>query len=95
MEEFEFFRGSAIADKTLAAPNIATPVTSATQRNLSPPNRQQRAPIADAAHEMLEHKIGCLPVISKEKNQEMIGLITETDILQAFLDQLGYSSNSR
>ena len=53
------------------------------------------APIADAAHEMLEHKIGCLPVISKEKNQEMIGLITETDILQAFLDQLGYSSNSR
>jgi CBS domain-containing protein len=53
------------------------------------------APLADAAHEMLEHKIGCLPVVSKEKKQEIIGLITEADILQAFLDQLGTPSNSR
>lgn len=52
------------------------------------------APLVDAAQEMLEHKIGCLPVVSKGKKQEIVGLITEADILQAFLDQLNSPSDS-
>ncbi|MBI2880886.1 MAG: CBS domain-containing protein [Candidatus Tectomicrobia bacterium] len=44
------------------------------------------APISEAARMMLAHKIGCLPVLSN--GDEIIGLITETDILRAFLDYL-------
>ena len=46
------------------------------------------APISEAARMMLKHKISCLPVVSEDRDREMIGLITETDLLQAFLDQL-------
>ena len=46
------------------------------------------APISDAARLMLEHKIGCLPVVSEERDREIVGLITETDILRAFLDKV-------
>ena len=46
------------------------------------------APISEAARIMLKHKISCLPVVSEDRDREMIGLITETDLLQAFLDQL-------
>lgn len=35
--------------------------------------------IKDAVQLMLKHKIGCLPVVAGE---ELIGLVTETDILQ-------------
>lgn len=45
-------------------------------------------PIADAARLMLEHKIGCLPVVSEERDREIVGLITATDLLKAFLDSL-------
>lgn len=44
------------------------------------------APISEAARMMLAHKIGCLPVLSN--GDEIVGLITETDILRAFLDYL-------
>lgn len=46
------------------------------------------APISDAARLMLEHKIGCLPVVSEERDREIVGLITEADILRAFLDKV-------
>ena len=46
------------------------------------------APISDAARLMLEHKIGCLPVVSEERDREIVGLITETDVLRAFLDKV-------
>ena len=46
------------------------------------------SPISEAARIMLKHKISCLPVVSENRDREMIGLITETDLLQAFLDQL-------
>lgn len=42
--------------------------------------------LSEAARMMLEHKIGCLPVLSN--GEEIVGLITETDILRAFLDCL-------
>ena len=45
-------------------------------------------PIADAARLLLEHKIGCLPVVSEERDGEIVGLITATDLLKAFLDSL-------
>jgi CBS domain-containing protein len=44
------------------------------------------APISEAARLMLEHKISCLPVVTEERDREMIGLITETDLLLAFLN---------
>ena len=39
------------------------------------------ASVEDAAHIMAERKIGCLPVVEDE---ELLGLITETDILRYF-----------
>ena len=53
------------------------------------------APILEAARVMLEQKIGCLPVLSKEREREIVGLITETDVLRAFLDLLGPSAERR
>jgi CBS domain-containing protein/adenylylsulfate kinase-like enzyme len=42
------------------------------------PSRDAR----DAARLMLEHRIGCLPVLEKDR---LIGIVTETDILRAFV----------
>jgi CBS domain-containing protein len=39
------------------------------------------ATVEDAARVMAEHKIGCLPVVEGE---ELIGLVTETDVLRYF-----------
>lgn len=40
-------------------------------------------PIADAARQMLDHKVGCLPVVERGK---LVGLLTESDILKLFAD---------
>jgi len=37
-------------------------------------------------HLMLDHKIGCLPVV---ENDRLVGLITETDILVQYLKDCG------
>lgn len=42
------------------------------------------APLASAARLMLEHKIGCLPVVDNEK---LVGIITETDFVSRFADE--------
>ena len=39
------------------------------------------ASIEEAARVMAEHKIGCLPVM---KNEKLLGLVTETDVLRYF-----------
>ncbi len=36
------------------------------------------ASLAEAAQQMVEHKIGCLPVVEQD---ELVGLVTETDLL--------------
>ena len=41
-------------------------------------------PIEAAARMMLKNKIGCLPVVAEDG--ELAGLITDTDILRAFVD---------
>ena len=43
-------------------------------------------PIEEAARIMVEHKIGCLPVMDGEK---LIGIITETDIFKTLVEVLG------
>ncbi|MDH3258404.1 MAG: CBS domain-containing protein, partial [Deltaproteobacteria bacterium] len=45
-------------------------------------------PVEEAALIMREKKIGALPVV---KDGKLIGIITETDILDAFLDAVGIS----
>lgn len=40
-------------------------------------------PIAEAARQMIEHKIGCLPVTEQGK---LVGLLTESDFLRLFVD---------
>ncbi len=40
-------------------------------------------PIEDAAQQMLEHKIGCLPVLREGK---LVGIITESDIFRTFME---------
>ncbi len=40
-------------------------------------------PIEDAAHLMLEDKIGCLPVMRGDK---LVGIITESDVFRTFME---------
>lgn len=40
-------------------------------------------PIEEAAHLMLEHKIGCLPVL---RDNKLVGIITESDIFRTFME---------
>lgn len=49
--------------------------------------------IEDAAWLLLSHRIGGLPVLEGE---ELVGIITETDLLEAFVEMLGiWSTGSR
>jgi acetoin utilization protein AcuB len=43
-------------------------------------------PIEEAARQLYEHRIGCLPVL---EDDEMVGIITETDVLRAFVELFG------
>lgn len=42
--------------------------------------------IEDAARLVLEHRIGCLPVVD---GRTVLGILTTTDLLRAFVDRLG------
>lgn len=46
------------------------------------------APIEEAALIMREKKIGCLPVVDEGR---LVGILTETDILDAFIESMGVS----
>lgn len=46
------------------------------------------APIEEAALIMREKKIGCLPVVEEGR---LVGILTETDILDAFIESMGVS----
>jgi acetoin utilization protein AcuB len=43
-------------------------------------------PIEDAARQLYEHRIGCLPVM---KDDDLVGILTETDVLRAFVELFG------
>lgn len=43
-------------------------------------------PIEEAARVMIDHRIGCLPVVEDHK---LIGIISDTDIFRAFVEGLG------
>ncbi len=43
--------------------------------------------LAEAARQMIEHRIGGLPVL--QVDGELVGIVTETDLLRALIDQLG------
>jgi acetoin utilization protein AcuB len=43
-------------------------------------------PIEEAARQLYEHRIGCLPVL---EGDDLIGIITETDVLRAFVELFG------
>lgn len=45
----------------------------------------QNITIEEAAQVMIDRKVGCLPVV--EDKNKLIGLITETDVLQYFVDE--------
>lgn len=40
-------------------------------------------PIEEAAHLLLEHKIGCLPV---QRDGQLVGIITESDLFRTFME---------
>ncbi|MDA8234715.1 MAG: CBS and ACT domain-containing protein [Clostridia bacterium] len=44
--------------------------------------------VAEVARLMYEYKIGCLPVV---RGAEVIGIVTETDILRSFVELLGFN----
>jgi acetoin utilization protein AcuB len=47
---------------------------------------QQDVPIEEAARLMIDNKIGGLPVM---RDDDLVGIITETDIFRAFMEMLG------
>jgi acetoin utilization protein AcuB len=47
-------------------------------------------PVEDAARSLYEHRIGCLPVL---EGDELMGIITETDVLRAFVKLVGADQN--
>ncbi len=44
-------------------------------------------PLSEAAKQMIEKRIGGLPVL--DSDDQMVGILTETDLLRALIDQLG------
>ena len=44
-------------------------------------------PLAGAAKQMVDNRIGGLPVL--DANGQILGILTETDLLRALIDQLG------
>ena len=44
-------------------------------------------PLAKAARLMVDNRIGGLPVV--DANEQIVGILTETDLLRALIDQLG------
>lgn len=51
----------------------------------------REAPIEEAARLLLKYRIGGLPVL---KGETLVGIITKTDLLRAFLSQSGSSPQS-
>ncbi len=47
---------------------------------------EESCPLEEAARIMVEKKIGCLPVM---RGEELVGIITETDIFRALVEILG------
>ena len=43
--------------------------------------------LAEAARQMIDNRIGGLPVL--DANGKIVGILTETDLLRALIDQLG------
>ncbi len=43
--------------------------------------------LAEAARQMVDNRIGGLPVL--DANGQIVGILTETDLLRALIDQLG------
>ena len=43
--------------------------------------------LSEAAKQMIDNRIGGLPVL--DTNGEVVGILTETDLLRALIDQLG------
>jgi acetoin utilization protein AcuB len=43
-------------------------------------------PIEDAARQLYEHRIGCLPVM---EGDNLVGILTETDVLRSFVELFG------
>ncbi len=50
---------------------------------------EEECPLEEAALVMAEHKIGCLPVV---RDDRLVGIITETDLFNIFVEQLGARS---
>ena len=50
---------------------------------------EKECPLEEAALVMAEHKIGCLPVVHEDR---LVGIITETDLFNIFVEQLGARS---
>jgi len=49
------------------------------------------APIEDVARQMYQHRIGCVPVMERGK---LVGILTETDVLRAFVELFGTGAMS-
>jgi len=54
---------------------------------------EEDVPIEKAARTMIEHKIGCLPVMrdapSTRSGQTLVGIITDTDMLSTLMELMG------
>ena len=74
LSERDILMHSSYEEKKLLVPEIpAYEVMTTDVITCSP-----KSTVADAAAAMVDHKIGCLPVI---ENKEIVGLVTSTDLL--------------
>ena len=80
-------------DPTLAAREQADRLDALTVRDVmtTPVHTVSRdASIADAGQRLLEHQIGCLPVV--RGGNELEGILTVTDLIRAYVSQAGFTS---
>jgi acetoin utilization protein AcuB len=65
-----------------ADPALATRLTVSTAMTAAPIIIEPDAPAHEAAYLMLEHFIGCLPVM---RGETLVGIVTRSDLLMAFM----------
>jgi CBS domain-containing protein len=66
-----------------ADPALAARLTVSTTMTVAPIIIEPDAPAHEAAYLMLEHFIGCLPVM---RGETLVGIVTRSDLLMAFME---------
>lgn len=78
--------GGDVADEDVLADERPTRVGDVMSR--MPSVAKPGVPIGSAVAEMVARRIGCLPIVDAEGNQELVGILTERDIALAYVEHV-------